>query len=90
MREIEVERDNISVREQSCVLVGEQQRRQEKHLQQKETLLQAEKRSTVDLRDRNVAELKHAREAHNHIAETIIFTRLSISISRSLLACFFF
>ena len=90
MRVIEVERDKISVREQSCVHVDKRQSRHGNRLQMKETNLQKEKRSTVDLRHRNVAELKHAREAQNHIAETIIFTRPSFSNSRSLFACFFY
>ncbi len=90
MRDIEVERDNISVREQSCVHVEKQQSRHGNRLRLKETRLQTEKQSTVDLRHRNVAELKHAREAQNHIAETIIFTRPSFSISRLLFACFFY
>ncbi len=90
MRVIEVERDQISVREQSCLHVDKRQSRHGNRLQMKETNLQKEKRSTVDLRQRNVAELKHAREAQNHIAETNIFTRPSFSISRSLFACFFY
>jgi hypothetical protein len=89
MRVIEVERDQISVREQSCLHVDKRQSRHGNRLQMKETNLQKEKRSTVDLRQRNVAELKHAREAQNLIAETIIFTRPSFSNSRSLFACFF-
>ena len=90
MRVIEVERDKISMREQSCVHVDKRQSRHGNRLQMKETHLQKEKRSTVDLRQRNVAELKHAREAQNHFAETIIFTRPSFSISPSLFACFFY
>ena len=73
IREIEFEREKISVREQSCVRVDKRQSRHGNRLHMKETNLLKEKRSTVDLRHRNVAELKHAREAQNHIAETIIF-----------------
>ncbi len=90
MCEIDLKRDRVSVREQSCVRVDKQQSRHKNRLQTNENLLQKEKRSTVDLRHRNVAELKHAREAHNYIAETIIFTRPPFSISRSLFACFFY
>ena len=75
LRDIELERDKIAVREQSGIRVDEQQSRKGDRLRLKENHLQKEQRSSVDLRLSNVAELQHAREAHNLLAETIIFTR---------------